>query len=138
MAYSEEEIESTFNYICDEIEKGRALRVILRDEKMPSTSTFYLWLDSDENKSKRYARATEIRADILFEDIIEIADNSAGDTKTNSDGFEVMDAEFVQRSRLKIDARKWVLSKMNPKKYGDRTTNVLEGGDKPIQISFED
>ena len=57
MAYSKEDIEKIFNYVCSEIEKGRALRNVLKDNEMPSTSTFYEWLDNDEVKSKQYANS---------------------------------------------------------------------------------
>ena len=74
----------------------------------------------------------------MFEDIIDIADDSSQDRIVNEDGKEVMNSEFVQRSRLRVDARKWALSKLNPKKYGDASRLTLEGGDKPIQIDFTD
>ena len=134
----EQQIEDAVKYIFSEIEKGRALRNVLKDEGTPSTSTFSIWMDRDEELSKRYARACEKRADVIFDDILDIADDSSGDKMINEDGREVLNSEFVQRSRLRIDARKWILAKMNPKKYGDRTTNIIEGGEKPIQISFED
>jgi len=119
MAYSDKEIEEVFNYVCLEIEKGRALRNVLKDDNMPSTSTFYQWLDSNEEKAKQYARATQVRADIIFDEIIDIADDSSGDKKVVEHG-KVMDGEYVARSRIRIDTRKWVLSKLNPKKYGDK------------------
>lgn len=137
MAYSQKEIDNIFNYVCSEIEKGRALRNILKDENMPSTSTFYQWLDSNSDKAKQYARATEIRADIIFDDILSIADDNVNDKYTNDDGVELTNHDVIQRSRLRIDARKWVLSKLNPKKFGDKiqqehsgevTTNVISLG----------
>ena len=100
---------------------GRSLKSILRDDNMPSINTFYDWIESDEKKLNQYARATTIRADLLFEEIIEISDDSSRDLKINEKtGEGVIDSEFVQRSRLRVDARKWIVSKMNPKKYGDK------------------
>jgi len=137
MAYSTKEIDNIFNYVCDEIEKGRALRNVLKDNDMPSTSTFYQWLDNNKDKAKQYARATEVRADIIFDDILSIADENANDTYVNDNGIEVVNNDVIQRSRLRIDARKWVLSKLNPKKFGDKvqtehsgeiTTNVISLG----------
>jgi hypothetical protein len=133
MAYSQKEIDNIFNYVCIEIEKGRALRNILKDENMPSTSTFYQWLDSNTDKAKQYARATEIRADIIFDDILSIADENTNDTFVNDNGIEIVNNDVIQRSRLRIDARKWVLSKLNPKKFGDKT-DITSGGEK-IQSS---
>lgn len=129
MAYTVEQIDEIFNYVCQEIEKGRALRNILKEKEMPSTSTFYQWLDEKEDKAKQYARATEVRADVIFDDILGIADENENDTYVNEQGIEVVNSDVIQRSRLRIDARKWVLSKLNPKKYGDKT-DITSGGDK--------
>ena len=129
MAYTEKDKDNIFEYVCQEIEKGRALRNVLKDENMPSTSTFYQWLDNDEVKAKQYARATEVRADIIFDDILAIADENTNDTSINENGIEVVNNDVIQRSRLRIDARKWVLSKLNPKKFGDKT-DITSGGEK--------
>jgi hypothetical protein len=128
MAYKPDEIEIIFNKILFKIELGHAIRNILKEDGMPDSSTFYKWIDLDSEKSKRYARACELRADSIFEDILEIADDSSGDVKINEDGEEYLNTEFVQRSRLRVEARKWVVSKLNPKKYGDKqeTTHVFE------------
>jgi hypothetical protein len=141
MAYSIEEINKIFDYVCSEIEKGRALRTILKEEEMPSTSTFYQWLDNNDDKAKQYARATEVRADVIFDDILGIADENINDTYVNDNGIEVVNNDVIQRSRLRIDARKWVLSKLNPKKYGDKT-DITSGGEKinnvapPIKVTI--
>lgn len=121
MAYSPEEIEEKFSDILNLISQdGLSLRDALMQGNMPSSQTFYKWIDEDEEKSKRYARACEGRAESIFEEILDIADESHSDKKVLDDGREVTDSEVVQRSRLRVDARKWVLSKMNPKKYGDK------------------
>lgn len=125
--YTEEQIETMFSNILDEIESGRAVRNILKDDGMPDGKTFYKWLDSDETKVQRYARACEKRADAIFEDIIEIADDSSNDTTVNAQGDFIANTEFIQRSRLRVDARKWVVSKLNPKKYGDKIEQTHTG-----------
>jgi hypothetical protein len=114
MAYSQQQIDDTFNDILYEIEQGNSLISILRRKEFPSTATFYQWLEADENKAKRYVRACEIRADVIFEDIIDIADHS------DEDHTPFTGANVVQRDRLKIDARKWIVAKLHPKKYSDR------------------
>lgn len=119
MSYTSEEKDRIFNFICEEISKGSSLRVSLQKEECPSSSTFYLWLDEDNDKSKQYARACEERSDLIFEEILDIADNGSSDKKIVSDQ-EVIDYENIQRSKLRVDARKWMLGKMNPKKYGDK------------------
>ena len=125
--YNKEQTELIFSNILLEIEKGRALRNVLNDADMPSSKTFYNWLESDEDKVKRYARACELRADTIFEDILDIADDSSNDITTDPLGNERLNTEFVQRSRLRVDARKWIVSKLNPKKYGDKIENTHLG-----------
>jgi hypothetical protein len=138
MAYSKKEIESIFKTICKRIENGEALRTILLEKTMPSSQTFYKWVDNDEIKSKQYARVAELRAENIFEDILTIADNQEEDIYIDDEGKEQTNHNVIQRARLRVDSRKWMLGKMQPKKYGDKNTTVFEGGDKPIEISFED
>jgi len=132
MAYSKIEIEKTFTIICDRIEGGESLRSVLRDDKMPSSQTFFKWIDGDEIKSKQYARATELRANHIFDEMFEIADDGSNDYMQKLKGDEmadVLNSEHVQRSKLRIDTRKWALSKMNPKKYGDSSKVDLTNSD---------
>ena len=143
MAYDKNKI---FPLILLEIEEGASLRSILRRDDMPNRNTFFEWLHESEEKSNQYARACELRAEQIFEDILEIADETSGDKKYTATG-EVIDSEYVARSRIKIDARKWMLGKMNPKKYGDKiqqehsgelTTNVISLGNgiKPNETNI--
>jgi len=140
MAYSQEEIEEVFTKICEQIETGRSLRSVLKeDENMPSSSTFFIWLKEDKEKSKRYELATDLRTDILFDEIIDIAYNTEEGTTTKETerGVEITTGDMLGHRRLKIDALKWSLSKLNPKKYGDKiqtehsgevTTNIISLG----------
>ena len=134
MAYSIEEIEETFARIIQGIsDDGESLRSVLMRHSMPSSSTFYEWIDSDKTKAKRYARACEDRTEKLVDEIIEISDNSTGDNKTMEDGTEVPDHEWIARSRLRVDSRKWLASRLHPKKYGDKQYIDMEVSEiKPI------
>lgn len=122
MAYTKAKIKKVFAYIIDEIEKGRALRIILKDPDTPSSSTFFEWLEGDEEKAKRYARATRVRADDIFDEILEIADTTKeGVTiKETHLGTEVTTGDMLGHRKLQIDARKWYLAKLEPSKYGDK------------------
>lgn len=124
MAYTQDDIDNLFEHICIEIETGRSLRSILKqDENMPSSSTFFIWLTESELKSKRYELATNLRTDALFDEIVEIAYNTeeGETTKVNSKGeIETTTGDMLGHRRLKIDALKWSLSKLNPKKYGEK------------------
>jgi hypothetical protein len=120
MAYSKKEIETKFNKICELIaEQGISLRKALKEVEI-SSQTFYIWIDNDEEKSKQYARASDDRHELIFEDIVIIADDQEADTYLDKDGVEQINHNVIQRARLRVDSRKWALSKMNPKKYGDR------------------
>lgn len=121
--------------ICDGLADCRSLRSICLDEGMPNQSTVFRWLADERYIAFReqYARAREAQADALFDEMLDIADDGSNDyvTKERDDGstYEALNAEHVQRSRLRIDARKWMASKLQPKKYGDKI-DVTSDGDK--------
>jgi hypothetical protein len=111
--------------ICSRI-PNETLREICKDEHIPTKTTIFAWLLDGKHKefSDQYDKAMEIRVDNLFDEIEEIADDSTNDymERQNRDGstYEVLNSEHVQRSRLRIDTKKWKLQKLEPKKYGDR------------------
>lgn len=135
--------------ICKRICDGESLRSVCRDEKMPSRSTVHEWIilglaeDAKPNLrafSDQYEKAITVRAENMFDEMEEIADDGSNDwmTRTGRDGeeYEVVNHEHVQRSRLRVDTRKWKLSKMFPKKFGDRnivSTEDKDGNIVPIQ-----
>ena len=65
---------------------------------------------------------------LLFREIIEIADNASGDYVTTGHGKRIVDHENINRSRLRVDARKWAAARLAPKKYGDRVEHDERGG----------
>ena len=82
-------------------------------------------LCEDKSKLKQYTYACDERADLIFEDIIDISDNVEHDV-VEKDGRTYTDHAVVQRDRLRVDSRKWYLSKINPKKYSDKILfNIL-------------
>jgi hypothetical protein len=110
--------------ICRRVAAGEAISRLCDTPGMPTDGTIIDWFLKGEAGDERYvtfarnyASAREAQAERFFEQIIEIADTE----------------EVLERARIRIDARKWVAGKLRPKKYGDRTTQVLEGGDKPIE-----
>lgn len=122
--YTDKEKNELINTICERISEGNSLRSVLDPKDMPSMPTFYKWIDDNDERIKQYARACETRADVIFDEMFDIADDGTNDfvKKDIGDGVQVdqLNSEHIQRSRLRIDTRKWALSKMNPKKYGDR------------------
>jgi len=112
--------QAASDYICDQIAEGRSLRSILKDADMPASSTVFKALAADAEFAERYARAREVQADALFDEILDIADESKDDTIVDADGNVSTNQEVVARSRIRIDARKWMAGKLRPKVYGDK------------------
>ncbi len=108
--------------ICERLAEGETLRAICRDKAMPGKTTVLRWLGDETNADFRtqYAHAREMQADALFDEALEIADDVSGDWSTDKDGKKVLDHENIQRSRLRVDTRKWAAGKLAPKKYGDK------------------
>lgn len=90
--------------ICRRIMEGESLRSIVSDDGMPNRSSVHLWLSQNKDFSDQYVRAKDNQADTLADDLLYIADN----------------AEDIHKARLQVDTRKWVASKLKPKKYGDK------------------
>ena len=97
----------------------------------PNSDTIYQWINRHEDFAGKYARAREAQAHLMAAQIVEIADDSTNDTQTGPDGVEIVNHDNINRSRLRVDARKWAASKLAPKTYGDKM--VLAGdADNPL------
>ena len=108
--------------ICRRLAEGETLRSVCRDKAMPNKATVLRWL-TDKTKADfrdQYVYAREMQADALFDEALEIADDASGDWTVDKDGKKTLDHENIQRSRLRVDTRKWAAGKMAPKKYGDK------------------
>ena len=109
--------------ICAEIMSGKGMREICSAEEMPGDTTVYRWLTENSAFREQYARAKEVAMDKMAEELLEIADDGQNDWMLRNVGEDqtyVLNGEHVQRSRLRADTRKWLMSKLAPKKYGDR------------------
>lgn len=100
-----------FDRICERMAEGESLRAICKTAEMPNKRTVMRWIEKDDGLKLQYSEAQNLRAECYFDEIIDIADGKADPQKT----------------RVQIDARKWVLARMNPKKYGDKFTQELTG-----------
>jgi transcriptional regulator with XRE-family HTH domain len=89
-------------------------------------STVLKWEDADPEFAQQYAHARATGYKLLADELIEIADDSSGDVIETERG-PVANAEFAARSRLRVDTRKWMLSKMLPKVYGDKIEHEHKG-----------
>jgi hypothetical protein len=92
-------------------------------------STFNLWLNDDANLAAEYARAREDLIERIAQEVIDLSDADVGVTP---DGKK--DWAAIQKHRLQVDTRKWLLSKLAPKRYGEK----LElSGDAANPIAIE-
>jgi hypothetical protein len=82
------------------------------------------WLQDDEDFRKKYALSRQQQAEVLAQQLIEIADDGSNDTYKTEDGQTVVNHDHINRSRLRIDVRKWIASKLLPKVYGEKGTEV--------------
>lgn len=116
--------------ICKRLAETGNLRAVCRAEDMPTEATVRSWaLDDRDGFSSQYTRARELGYLSMADELTEIADDDSGDVKIDGEGNERMDAEFVGRSRLKLDTRKWLLSKALPKFFGDKLAHTgADGG----------
>jgi hypothetical protein len=122
------ETDKGMKRICDAFRKD--------DSLFPSRRTIRDWISEDANLAAQYARAKEMQADHIFEQIIDIADDDSedaifveGDEESGKSAKMVKNKEFMERSKLRVDTRKWVVAKLLPKKYGDRITQEIEISD---------
>ena len=121
--------------ICKELASGKSLKRICEKKEYPTAKTVYNWLLDKDKKDflHNYESARNIQADLMFDDLLDIADDGTNDyyVKENKDGsiYKALNSEHVQRSRLRVDTRKWYLSKVLPKKYGEKL-DLTSGGER--------
>jgi hypothetical protein len=116
--------KKTAEEVCRQLAEGKSLREICRSEDMPHESTVRLWAVQDKNGfSTQYANARRIQALYWADELLEIVDDGSNDwmerNEKDNPGFTV-NGDAVARSRLRADTRKWLLSKVLPKVYGDK------------------
>lgn len=109
--------------ICDELGEGKSLRSVCKQEGFPCKSVVFKWLCRNPEFEKMYRFATSARADAFAEDMLDIADDGSNDWMETNDpdnpGYR-FNGEHFQRSRLRVDTRKWNAARMNSKRYGDK------------------
>lgn len=120
--------------ICERIANGDSLRAICKDDGFPSKSTVLKWIFKDNNKefSDQYDKAREIQAQLLADEIVEISDTpKLGIIQKLGPCGEILETkqeDMLGHRRLQVDSRKWYLSKVLPKVYGDKIEHSGPGG----------
>ena len=123
--------------ICEQLAMGDSIRTVCKPEGMPAVSTFFRWLRTYPEFQKQYAYAKQESADAMAEDILDIADDGSNDWmevhRGDYEGWQ-QNGEALQRSRLRVDTRKFLMAKMKPKRYGDKIDLTPHADDLPMPI----
>jgi hypothetical protein len=110
------------NLICERVATHEVglQRLCSMYADMPDKTTINKWRYKYHEFSTQYAQAKISQIETLMDEIIDIADDSTRDEMINEHGVRVCNSEFIARSRLRIDTRKWLASKLIPRLYGDK------------------
>lgn len=108
--------------ICERLTEGESLRSICRDAHMPSVHSVFNWLRNNPVFLDHYREARARQAELMIDELLDISDDSRNDwTERESKSgnvYEVPDHEVIQRSKLRVETRKWIAANLLPKKYG--------------------
>jgi hypothetical protein len=116
--------------ICARLAEGESLNRICAADRMPQESTVRHWaLEDREGFFAKYAQARLLQAQLMFDEMLVIADDGTNDTYVDGEGNERTDHDVIARSKLRIDTRKWWLARVAPKFFGDRISHELTGKD---------
>lgn len=122
--------EAVASLICVRIASGETLTAICQTPGLPATQTVYQWRRQFPSFAADYAAARIDQMEAWSDEIIAISDDSSMDTVTKRDPkgreYEAIDHENIQRSRLMVDTRKWIMAKVGPA-YADRVDHVASG-----------
>ncbi len=125
------------NEICQDISSGKSLRAICRDENRPSIATIFKWMRDYPDFLKQYEVATSERADYQLEELNDIGEEAVNYAKTSDDKNV---SAVITAYKLKADNMRWTMSKIKPKKYGEKV-DVTSDGEKiqnTILVKFDD
>lgn len=121
--------------ICLRLASGETLTKVCASEGFPAITTVYNWIEANPEFCKHYTRARNYFYSRMGDDVVDQSDDARNDWAEDEDGNRIVNHENIQRSRLRVDTRKWLLSKMLPKLYGDKVSLEHSGPDgKPIEV----
>ena len=87
---------------------------------MIEPSKVYNWILKDPIWNEEYENAREIQAEKMLDDALDIAADGTNDLGVDAKGNVRTDHDVIQRSKLRVDQRRWQMGKMNFKRYGDK------------------
>jgi len=125
--------DAVLDAILERLANGESLNKICSEPNMPTRKSIYVWLKADAVLRADYELAIAMRAEKMAEEIVDLADEQPPIDKDTGK----MDGAWVTWQKLRVDARKWTISKLLPKKYGDRLNveaDVKTSGDEYLEI----
>lgn len=117
--------------ICAQLAIGTSLRTVCASQDMPTVRTVFNWFRTKPDFLQQYARAKEESSEAMNEELMvlgDIAFEAAQEVDPKASGA------VVQAVKLKADNLKWMMSKMKPKKFGDKLDMTTNGKDLPTPI----
>ncbi len=124
---------------CRLISLGKSIRYACEEVNI-SITTWLDWIATDEGFAKQYASAKQQAIELMADDILSISDDDSEDAiyaecddKSGKSAKRLQNSEFINRSRLRVDTRKWLMSKLVPKKYGDKM-GLEHSGESKMEI----
>jgi hypothetical protein len=126
--------------LCDRLAGGESLRTICAEEGMPNKATVFRWLAAHDDFATIYARAREVQAEVLADELVEIADDGSNDWMEKKFGEEtrwVENGEVLRRSQLRISTRQWIAERLLPKKYGNKQQLTGPDGQSPVTVIIQ-
>lgn len=125
--------------ICESLAMGMSLRTACKPDHLPAVRTIFYWMRTYPEFLQQYTRAKEESADAMADDMLDIADDGTNDwmednyDKGKTPGY-AFNGEHVQRSKLRIETRRWLASKLKARKYGDKLDVTSDGEKLPTPI----
>lgn len=137
MAYTPEERKRIQDRICEQLMMGLPMTKVLKEDGMPSRNTVVTWLRNDEEFKKAYEWAREVQLDFLADEVMEISDDGSGDIVHFPDGSKKFDSEHYNRSKLRVESRKWLLGVMRPDQFGQKVKQEVKA-DVKTEVKLDD
>ena len=138
---------SVVKELLERLATGESLNRICRDDRFPAAYCVRRRLLVDADFYTKYAQARDLGLDAMADDLLDIADDGTNDWGYDDKGNPKPDIDHIKRSALRVDVRKWYLSKLAPKRYGDKINHEVSGKDggeivvrlaRPDELSAED
>lgn len=113
--------------ICTMLIEGFAMKVIAVEEGMPSIPTIYNWMKEFPEFMEDYLAAKAVQAELMADELLKIADDGSNDTYTDEEGEVKTNFDVIARSKLRVDARKFLMEKQAPRRFGQKVSSEISG-----------